>query len=130
MSYDTMEAGREMDALVAEKIMGLVPCQNDCHKIGSPRYLPGLCHAQPDSPDEGGETAQYSTSISAAWEVVEKMWDRGYMADVYQSDCEGTWSAEFLPKNDMDSAGVEWGGSMAPTAPLAICRAALKAVTG
>lgn len=64
---------REIDALVAEKVMGLVRCTASCHDPSRKGYQPGICHAQPDSPDRGSETSCYSTDIAAAMEVVEKM---------------------------------------------------------
>ena len=131
MDYSTMEAGREMDALVAEKVMGLVPCQHPCHDIGNPRYQSGPCHARPDSPQLGGETAPYSTCISAAWEVVEKINGR-YSLSIYHAVAVSSvmtgWTiglAESVyPPGRKDEA--VWG--RAETLPLAICRAALKAV--
>jgi len=113
MNYDTMDAGREMDALVAEKVMGLRVEGSISLEL---RYTP-----QPEyyaSPLLG-----YSTSISAAWEVVEKMWGECFRLMRF-SHGEGKvalegpwWRAEFgLMKEFVE----------APTAPLAICRAALK----
>jgi hypothetical protein len=63
-----MKPGRELDALVAEKVVGLVRCQHECHKNENPAY-PVYCHAQPDSPDQGGETQQYSSDMTEAWGV-------------------------------------------------------------
>jgi hypothetical protein len=128
-----MGAGRIMDALVAEKVMGLVPCTAPSHTPGHKYHMPGPCHAQPDSPDLGGETKQYSTEIEAAWEVVERL-ERGafapfgeQVAACVEMVCddgiqdERYYCAIFSPT----LAKVEsWGKTM----PEAICRASLKAI--
>lgn len=98
------EEGRELDAHVAEKLMGW-------------RRVP----------------PRYSTDIAAAWEVLEKLDAMGLKVEVgnrVEGARGGGWFA----------AVTRWGGkeceecgspyvvedvSAAPTAPLAICRAAL-----
>lgn len=134
MNYDTMEAGREMDALVAEKVMGYCVClltgkstmqvhptnnwghscgyRNDvpmarCYNCKKPVWL----NKDYFSLKAG---APFSTSISAAWEVVEKMSSTPMGAFQLTEMREG-WEAHW-PGVDV----------FAPTAPLAICRAALK----
>ena len=105
---DKLEAGRKLDALVAEKVMGWISGNSaTVTTTGDVKWF---------------ETPAYSTSISAAWEVVEKFED----SEVF--------------RNDDDNGPIEWhcrlgywktgilGHGIAPTAPLAICRAALKAV--
>lgn len=118
-------AGRKLDALVAERVMGLVPCTGDCHANGDMRP----CHAQPDSPDQGAETRQYSTDIADAWLVVEAMAGRGYWARLTSPFTRG--SAYFAGFTPHDFTG--WNGRPdhlggGDTMPLAICRAALAAV--
>jgi hypothetical protein len=58
-----MKPGRELDALVAEKVMGMSHKEmwgiNDYREDGSPVYMP-------DFPS-------YSEDIHAAWEVVESV---------------------------------------------------------
>ena len=68
---------REIDALFTEHVMGLVPCQAACHTPGHKFYLPGPCHAMPDSPDQGDETPCYSTDIAAAMQGIEKEREAG-----------------------------------------------------
>ncbi len=97
-----LKAGRELDALVAEKVMG-------------------------DLPPRGYSIPDYSTSISAAWEVVEKL-----IADSHIVALGVSWDAakdhwKFLMRDFGEIVNTEYWPS-APTAPLAICRAALKAV--
>ena len=121
-----MNAGRVIDALVAEKVMGLIKCTNKAHEIDK-----AWCHARPESDNRGGETQPYSTSISAAWEAVGKLrhWPDGHWW-LHLSQVAGVqdnWEASFT-----------FGGmaarhprhfTFAPTAPLAICRAALKVIS-
>ena len=111
-----MEAGREMDALVAEKIFNWIhsgrfflppsdpPATKDnwaaiYAEKGRPNWLP-----------------YYSTSISAAWEVVEKM--ERFQITQYP---KGKY---YAGAGDPDEEGWEFDAE-APTAPLAICRVAL-----
>lgn len=102
-----MQASRELDALVAEKVMGLEPWPGKAGCFKAPIVL----HYQTPKPCLPPE---YSTDIAAAWQVVEKM----------QETCEvsieqkGTgWKVYF---------DAEWRG--AETVPHAICLAALEAV--
>jgi len=107
-----LEAGRELDALVAEKVMGWKKL-NDT----------GLSWR---SPDEGFSNLPYfSTDISAAWQVVEKMRETRWIE--VHSTIDGEWAAFYTPigTTDMNQAIHEY--AKASTAPLAICRAALKA---
>lgn len=127
-----MKPGREFDALVAEKVMG-------CKGLGfksltqiDPNTLdyqscdcPGHPHAI-EWNDMGGRRyalKHYSTDISAAWEVVEKLSRNGcYGFDLgWTSSTNGKpWHATFAGGRDAHA----W----AETAPHAICLAALKAV--
>ena len=118
-----LKAGRELDALVAEKVMGRVwavaPMTAPIKVLIEPQFKTGDWQEL-----KGGEIASfgnlplYSTDIAAAWEVVEKL--RGDRITVgvtaYDRDVE---------------CEIHIGGLhtvRAETAPLAICRAALKAV--
>jgi hypothetical protein len=126
-----MDAGRELDALVAEKVMGWSDIDlEDQGDFGVP--------PEARIPDAYGRTVSwyaspfeqfphYSTDIAAAWLVVEKVAtiDKGEPGGLevavlhYPDRCEchiETNSAAFLVVEG------------APTAPHAICRAALLAV--
>ena len=113
-------AGRDLDALVAEKVMGLVRCQGKRHNAEYPNTY---CYARPESPENGGEVLEYSTRIEAAWEVVEKVlypcrWYLVPMSDDRVSDDRGWGVFE----------GDDWYEvALGESAPLAICRAALEA---
>ena len=96
-----MPAGREMDTLIAKSIFGNVKKSWDWEFT-----LPS-----------------YSTDISAAWRVVEKMSDAGSIFSVFisQSYTSDGWGVT------IENAFVRYD-VVAGTAPLAICRAALLAV--
>jgi hypothetical protein len=134
---DTLPAGRELDALVAEKVFGCNvkwPMGEggrgycDC-KPKRTRYYKTWPHGI--TTEEGcnyPELHEYSESIAAAWEVVEKLLSiyPGFRVEAhvaYQSISEERrvfWTAgEDDDRSDWHASG--------PTAPLAICRAALKA---
>ena len=150
MDYATMEAGPEMDALVAEKVMGLctehdlwpihfpiqrinvhaIPQHWHCRKCGCVVTTP---LAEPDLP-------LYSTDIAAAWQVVEKM-----VAKMSYEDPGFRWEGPlFKPEhNYLTAEGYPLGTTCwyvrlenegerhwvcAESPALAICRAALMAV--
>lgn len=100
-----MPAGRDMDALVGEYVFGW-------EKGTFPVYEPmkskhGDYMVRPIS--------NYSTDISAAWDVVEKLKESSLWLDLNTSPdgCQVGFADYFV---------------FADTAPLAICRAALLAV--
>lgn len=116
-----MKGTRELDALIAEKIFGLVPCQADCHKQDPERPnlgpISGPCHANPDSPEKGRETRLYSTEIAEAWEVAEKL--NLHVVPIFDRDMKRVGWRAFT--STLHSADAE-------TAPVAICLVALKTV--
>ena len=113
---------REIDALVAEKVMG-----NDVFSIGGPNPL------QEGNKDQGTRIlAHYSTSIEAAWEVVEKL--RSIAPERYDYNFEiQQLSDEYWVNIELDFHGEICGvdeiyEAENKSAPKAICLAALKAV--
>lgn len=122
-----MVAGRELDALVAEKVMGWIWFPKDDE---GPRYL-----ASPDPnsmyvwyPGSGvGTHPLYSTSIAAAWEVWDKLIADGWYPDVITSHVSDglDYRCELHRGGDGDG---DYVISHADTAPLAICLAALAAI--
>ena len=107
MTHDeilNMPAGREMDALIAEKVTKTTTC-----------------------PYWGSEVAEtvphYSTDISAAWEVVEKMSSK-FIGLHKMKFAEGKWFALYLDKSNDDCEEIV----EAETPMLAICLAALLSV--
>ncbi len=117
-SGDALEAGRLLDALVAEKVMGWRRKPGRNVWIDD-NVLTGWL-IEPDDVNDAPCWAP-STDIAAAWEVVEKvMYPHGwYLAPV--PDSEGWWGVFTPPDEHREVA-------LGATAPLAICRAALKAV--
>ena len=120
-----MPAGREMDVLIAENIMGYT-----LSELSLPAYPKYKLF------DSGyvKEVPHYSTDIAAAWEVVERMpipfklekcWEKAY-----QIGPEG-WSACWCTDADCEGCNensrcTNGDDAWAETAPLAICRCALK----
>lgn len=102
-----MNPGRELDVLVAEKAMGLEVKSEGRYEVG-PVYK-----TEPNAKGFTGEESipHYSTDITAAWQVVEKM-------GIYLDGHGTKWVAW-----SQGHKGIE-----ASTAPHAICLAALKAV--
>lgn len=151
---DRMEAGRELDAMVAEKVMGLRPRWWSLHRNDKPlRDLmdtdvrptlfwldcQSLDHvplevlrpnADGDMPilecDDGESVLCYSTDIAAAWEVVEKL--KEITENVLVSWEETYWEVEVCVTQEAFNRGYRTAINDADTAPLAICRAALIAV--
>lgn len=114
-----MEAGRELDALVAEKVMGWTKRISADHTGSEIKVLRnmGIIYAWKDAErkERGLDVPAYSTDIAAAWQVAEMM--RGLD---FRLNKDGDWVCCF-------------GGTVAfcgesDTAPHAICLAALKAV--
>lgn len=122
-----MKAGREMDALIAIKVMGW-----EWKPVGD-RFINHERLTHPDGKHYGGmrysdgeieytnRLEEYSTNMGAAWEVVEAM--------------EGKWfwfSLSNVVPNSGDAIVYEAKFNQVytceETAPLAICRAALLAV--
>ena len=115
VNIDTLSAGREMDALVAEKVMGWSPLNRTEHH---------LSWNVPEGIRTWEETSygsfKPSTSIAAAWEVVEKLRKEEIPIEIT--------SGFFGPYSCRIASNHGWLAMVqADTAPLAICRAALKA---
>jgi len=94
-----MSAGREMDALIAEKVMG--------HYLGNTRDIVKIL-------------PHYSTDIVAAWGVTEKF------RCMRLTRVGMFWFCD-LSVDGKESSQSRYEYSQSKTAPLAICRAALLA---
>lgn len=114
-----LDAGRELDALVAERVMGWKRMGDDFWQDshGKPRTL---------SSTSFGSFAP-STDIAAAWEVVEHMPSRGLLPQVGASALEGGGVEWYCWLLDTRTGETVEGQGFADDAPLAICRAALDA---
>lgn len=135
---------REIDALVAEKVMGYRFVQNRSHSgirqveaiLPTRLNEPILTNAVPvdhsawDGAWQIGSVPAYSTDIAAAWTVVEKMRERGLWAKITSpfSPEDMTYWCGFTPMNMTGWNGVPDFKAKADNAPMAICLAALAAV--
>jgi hypothetical protein len=99
-----MNAGRELDALVAEKVMGADVVVRDGRA-----YINGNPYDR---------LPNYSTDIAHAWQIVERMADWRVVIERVPS---GEWEVMFDTRRVFENV-------KADTLPLAICRAALAAV--
>lgn len=137
-----MNPGRELDALVAEKVMGWKRVEKP-HKFGTGITIHLRAPGKPEEPNTvceyiTGDIAapclpsefipKYSTDIAAAWYVVEKIKHNGPAeakdmdATLTIEEADGEWWVGWRWH--------EWtgDGASAQSAPHAICLAALKAV--
>lgn len=121
-----LTAGRELDALVAEKVMGFKVVDDPLVDFNGARYIHKIEVAFERGPHSGhrwpervGPLPAYSADIAAAWQVVERFWlVQIVRSEVYHEAYEVRIMTETGPEHVEE----------ANTAPLAICRAALKAV--
>lgn len=137
-----LKAGRELDALVAEKVMGWVHYGNWWHdpkqKDDSGLVKNGMkmmCRKddiKPTHNDDGDNIGWHpSSDISDAWEVVEKFKNvDGFIVSVDwcpHHEESPRWFCEIVEMKNGKWTDKFWR-DWADTAPLAICLAALKAV--
>lgn len=120
--------GRQLDILVAEKVMRLEPWPGFPGAFRAPIILPGQT-PKPCAPPE------YSTDIAAAWEVVEKLREQGAAFCIEQHPMAEEPTVWFLTDKNMSEGIIptdhqEHISATAATVPLAICLAALKAAGG
>lgn len=131
-----VEAGDELDRLVATEVMGepmpeFVPGNNlDLQLAGSPLKSPygnWLCLCKYEEGDIPTWHPQlFSTDISAAWPVVEKLAKENlfcsldYLREQHWRDGRGDWRCRVV-------RGVKIEFAVAKEAPEAICKAALLA---
>ena len=110
---DTMPAGRNLDALVAEKAFGttVVWVRGNVFREDKTALYPDLvCNM----------VHQFSTDIASAWRIVNAVGDSFYHVKRLR---DGGYEAAFVCGIGSDASV---SVSLADTAPLAICRAALK----
>ena len=136
---------REIDAQVHREVMGAVWDETRCRVCGWPIVPTGLqgcwarsCAMRPVPDRRADEPPRYSSSIAAAWQIVEKLTGWEYVKVlIYESHYHGTTCRVTAPDptqrqdgcpviRDGDSLGVP---ESCVSAPLAICLAALKAVS-
>ncbi|PZD95205.1 hypothetical protein DNH61_11640 [Paenibacillus sambharensis] len=110
-----MEPGRELDALVAEKVLGWKQCSVE----GTAKIAYGKPSDFRDH-EPRVRIGDYSTDIAAAWEVVEKMRSNDYLLDIGNGSGAG-YAAMFYNPNKT----IFLIGPYTETAPDTICKAAL-----
>jgi hypothetical protein len=113
-----MVASRELDAIVAEKVMGW----------SSTRFMNNVHRVSARHPvwQEFIVVPRYSTDLAAAWQVVDVLLKRNPMQDIHLEHMIGTgWGVSCCYSEEHGG----WDGWVyGETAPLAICLAALKSV--
>ena len=120
-----LPAGRELDIEIAEKIMEWERGKrwgngNGEWIIDGKPYIKHFISWE--------LTPRYSTSIEAAWQVLEKLREQGF---AFAVQWMGRREPQQLPQNGkwiVVIEGHERDAIQAPTAPLAICRASLAAM--
>lgn len=118
MDSETMQAGREFDARIHEHVMRREVKYADHVPPGRWEY------SASESGTPFDEVPHYTTDIAAAWQVVEALRALGFDIDVSAGvNCRLAWECTIAPRPNTDGFYVGEGS----TAPLAICRAALKA---
>ncbi len=107
-----MKAGKELDALIAERVFGYEAIS----------FMGGY-YSWRDKTGAMVPDARFSTDIRDAWEVVEKMREDGWRCQLTTLPATSLVCAEFNRYR-----WERWAFETASTMPLAICRAALKAL--
>ena len=117
MNIDKLEAGHELDRLIAEKVMGWRKVFDEDQGDGM-----WILWVQQDGQEiYDQQLPKFSADIAAAWEVVEKLSQGESMVTVRTDRTALRWICIAETSTRTFSANES-------TAPLAICRAALKVV--
>lgn len=120
---ENIKPGRELDALVAEKIFGITLVDTF---TGERRPITAM---EVMARENARNTIpHYSTDIAAAWEVVERLTtgnDRWFYDCLWRDPNSGKWR---FGNFDADGSFSLLEREMVETAPHSICLAALKAV--
>ena len=144
---ESRQAGRELDAEVAEKVIGWTverdwpservggewfayePSRGEVYSFHRRENYERTEHwyRHPDNRDYLVLVPSFSTSIADAWLVVEKMRERGIYIDLRASS-SGYFAMWSRAGRDDEDIWVTGSSHMADDAPLAICLAALKAL--
>ncbi len=121
-----LKPGRELDALIAEKVMG----GGSNTMVGNYEGYDSMS-GRDDPPSVLWSSApkNYSTDIAAAWEVVEKLKSQEWERDSYKDAVTGLQIT--LSENEvriMDQHWNTWEASSGESIAHSICLAALKVV--
>lgn len=122
-----MDAGRELDKLIAEKVMNDVerylPLYKRLTDLSAKEFVSGETKPIYIPVYKGGNLnpKRYSTDIAAAWEVINKIYSlKGFMLELSGTHGNLGWGCS------MFLAGVQDLSEDCESAPHAICLAALK----
>jgi hypothetical protein len=133
LNEQVAKQGREMDALVAERVMGwrwlkVIGCRNPIFMPPEQlaEYLPEYVKKNVLSYDGNppSRLPHYSTDITAAFHVIEHLRQQSMMLSVSWGN-DGGWWCVIYPET-----GSPVEGDYAETAAEAICLAALRACRG
>ena len=118
-----LSPGRELDAAIAAKVMGWhdVKFQPIANAFGE-KVLDEYAGHPPNDLLKNAIIPKYSSNIQFAWDVLEKLKTISVFAAVISAKGQ-----PWVCKVNKDTAFVE---ERADAAPLAICKAALKAMSG
>lgn len=136
---DQMEAGPEIDALIAEYTMEwvwiqFVPAHDKAARLVRRLFHPdtwSASHGKPASGDEplalgwNLEVSPFSTDIATAWKVLDKLNTRWFIS--LSQMAGGVWECWLQEKRELHTGTITLTGC-ADTPSLAICRAALRQV--
>jgi len=133
---------REIDRLIAEKIFGIRPCKEWKKVSLGSAGGPALMHESgklkhdyecyPDIeevPAVGGSIggpARYTTDITTAWRLVDKMHERGLGVVIARRAEDPAYKVELSPTKSASADAGRSAMAIERTAPLAICLVALK----
>jgi len=115
--------GRELDAAIAERVMGFTRAPVAPHPTDN-RAISGVLYYLPNTPwdrNQQNVVPYFSSDISAAWQVVECLQKQGCTVSANASSDRKSWWAVIYP---LTGKYVE--SEFCPSAPEAICRAALE----
>jgi len=140
METAMLKAGRELDALVERLVMGFVWDERRCRVCGWPLAetaekgcVPDNCSLRPRPQVMADEPAPYSTEMTAAWQVLELL-KKIDLVRIELGPEESIVKVGHYGFADNGGWGEWYGKCEAEAGPgelaLAICRAALKAVSG
>ena len=136
-----MEPGPDLDRLVAEKVLGLVPCDGwepvNLGSAGGPalmktcQHTPDSCHSTKDHYQVSG-LPRFSTELAPAWRVWEYLRhsDR-WCCLVIDSDYGYVYRIKLTPASNQGDTAYKHEPAVVVDGieefPLAVCAAALKA---
>ena len=107
---DSLQAGRRLDVIIAREVFGYQVVNIDDEPYIETEKL------------EYASVPEYSTDVSAAWEVIQKMVEAKVLMNI--SYGTKTWNVNFSTQKQYRK--LVYDSSTAETITLAICRAALK----